>query len=129
MPFGYSDSHLPPGMGNVPFKEILEKLEKKGDMEGVRKIVEAGGWVQHFQTSPLSYTLEGMGSPIYSEGVGPYWNQAVGLYQGYFGGGGNFLPNINYETFGAGFSQLPAELGGQRGGGGQGDRMSGRGME
>jgi len=126
--FGYSDSHLPPGMGNVPFKEILKKLEKEGDIEGVRKIVEAGGWVQHFQTSPLSYTLEGMGSPVYSEGVGPYWNQAIGLQQGYFGGGGMFLPNINYETFGAGFSQLPVELGGQRGGA-QGSRMSGRGME
>jgi len=44
--FGYSDSHLPPGMGNVPFKKILEILEKAG-FKGT-KIVEAGGFVQQF---------------------------------------------------------------------------------
>ncbi len=124
--FGYSDSHLPPGMGNVPNKEILEKLEKAG-FKG-RKIVEAGGFAQHFGTSPFPSSLEGMGSPMYSEGAGPYWNQATGLQQGYFSGYGNMLPDIHYETMGAGFSQLPAELGGQRGGG-AGSRMSGRGME
>jgi len=40
------------------------------------------------------------------------------------------LPQISYETFGAGFSQLPAELGGSRqGNAGQGSRMSGKPME
>ena len=63
-----------------------------------------------------------------SAGQGPYWNQAIGLEQSYFGGYGQMLPNINYEIFGAGFSQLPAELGGQRPGG-AGGRMSGRPME
>jgi len=38
------------------------------------------------------------------------------------------LPQVNYETMGAGFSMLPSELGGQRGGA-RGNRMSGRGME
>jgi len=38
------------------------------------------------------------------------------------------LPQVNYETFGAGFSRLPAELGGQFPGA-QGSRMSGRPME
>jgi hypothetical protein len=38
------------------------------------------------------------------------------------------LPQVNYETFGAGFSRLPSELGGQRPGA-EGSRMSGRGME
>jgi sugar phosphate isomerase/epimerase len=28
--FGYADTHLPPGMGNVPFKQLLEELEKNG---------------------------------------------------------------------------------------------------
>lgn len=126
--FGYGDSHLPPGMGNVPIKDMLQELEKKGDMQGVRKIVEAGGWFQHFQTSPFPQSLEAMGSPIYSMQMAPYWNQAIGLQQGYSSGYGQILPQINYETFGAGFSQLPAELGGQRGGA-QGGRMSGRGME
>ncbi|MBU2104607.1 MAG: sugar phosphate isomerase/epimerase [Nanoarchaeota archaeon] len=124
--FGYSDSHLPPGMGNVPIKEILEKLEKEG--VDARKIVEAGGFVQHFGISPFPYVLEGLGSPIYTDGVSPFWNQVSGLYQGYFGGQGLTLPQINYETFGAGFAQLPIELGGQRPGA-QGSRMSGKGME
>ena len=37
------------------------------------------------------------------------------------------LPNTNYQTFGAGFSQLPQELGGElaRGGG----KFNQRGME
>jgi hypothetical protein len=122
--FGYGDTHLPPGMGNVPFKEIFQKLEQEG-FEG-KKIVEAGGWVQHFGTSPLPYTLEAFGSPTY-EG-GPYWNQTASLYEGYSGGFGRMLPQVHYETFGAGFSQLPTELGGQRPGA-QGSRMSGKPME
>lgn len=125
--FGFEHTELPMGMGNVPIKEIMKKLGKEGYES--KKIIEAAHWWQHFKTSPLQPTMELMGSPIYSEGVGPYWNQNIGLQQGYFGGMGMMLPQINYETFGAGFSQLPAELGGQRGGGGQGSRMSGRGME
>jgi len=124
--FGYSDSHLPPGMGNVPFKDILEKLEKAG-YKG-RKIVEAGGFVQHFGISPHPFTLEAMGSPIYSMYMAPYWNQAIALQQGYLGGYGQMLPQKNYETFGAGFAQLPIELGGQTPGA-QGSRMSGKPME
>lgn len=126
--FGYSDSHLPPGMGNVPFKEILEKLEKAGTLKDARKIVEAGGFVQHFGQSPYPASLEAMGSPIYSMQMGPYWNQALGLQQGYFSGYGMMLPQGNYETFGSGFSQLPSELGGQKQGA-QGSRMSGKPME
>jgi hypothetical protein len=57
----------------------------------------------------------------------PYWNQAVGT-QGYFSGYGQMLPQINYESVGSGFSNLPAELGGQRQTGGK-SRMSGSPME
>ena len=124
--FGYSDSHLPPGMGNVPFKKIFEVLDEKG-FKG-RTIVEAGGFVQHFQASPFPYVLEAFSSPIYAMKNAPYWNQSQGLQQGYFSGYGNMLPQGNYETFGAGFSQLPMELGGQKPGA-EGSRMSGRGME
>jgi len=124
--FGYSDSHLPPGMGNVPVKEILERLEKKG-YKG-KKIVEAGGFAQQFGTSPFPIALEALGSPMFAQGEQPYWNQASGLYQGYSGGFGEMLPQINYETFGAGFSALPVELGGQRPGA-KGSRMSGKPME
>lgn len=126
--FGFSDSHLPPGMGNVPFKKHLETLEKAGVLDKVNQIVEAGGFVQHFQTSPLSYTLQGLGSPIYAGGVSPTWNQNLGFQQDYASGYGLMLPQTNYEMFGAGFSQLPTELGGQRAGAG-GSRMSGRPME
>jgi hypothetical protein len=124
--FGYSDSHLPPGMGNVPIKELMQELEKQG-FSG-RKILETGGWFEHFKTSPYAISLEAMGSPIYSMDMAPYWNQSIGLQQGYSGGYGMMLPSTHYQMFGAGFSQLPNELGGQVGGG-QGSRMSGRPME
>lgn len=128
--FGLQHTEIPMGMGNVPMKQIMEKLGKKGFE--AKKIIEAGNWWQHFspggkQNSPFKPTLEAMGSPIYSMEMAPYWNQAVGLQQGYLGGYGMMLPQTNYQMFGAGFSQLPAELGGQIQGGG--NRMSGRGME
>lgn len=124
--FGMENTELPPGMGNVPIKEMMEKLGKKG--EEAKKIIEAGNWWQHFRTSPMGLSFEALGSPIYSMKLAPYWNQAAGYQEGYFSGIGPTLPQINYETFGGGFSQLPAELGGQRGGG-RGGRMSGTPME
>ncbi|MEK6913447.1 MAG: TIM barrel protein [Nanoarchaeota archaeon] len=124
--FGFEHTELPMGMGNVPIKEIMEKLGQKGF--DAKKIIEAGQWWQHFQTPPFKETLEAFGSPIYSMQMSPYWNQALGFQQGYFGGYGAMLPSINYESFGAGFSRLPSELGGQRQGA-EGSRMSGRGME
>lgn len=123
--FGLEHTELPMGMGNVPIKEIMEKIGAKGDE--VKKIIEAGNWWQHFKTAPVKETLEAFGSPIYSMNMAPYWNQAMGYEQGYFSGYGMMLPQMNYETFGSGFSQLPSELGGQRAG--QGNRMSGRPME
>ncbi len=124
--FGFEHTELPMGMGNVPIKEIMEKLGKKGFE--AKKIIEAGNWWQHFKSPPVQETLEAFGSPIYSMKMTPYWNQAYGMHQGYFSGYGQMLPQTNYETFGAGFSQLPAELGGQRHGA-EGSRMSNRGME
>jgi len=123
--FGFEHTELPMGMGNVPMKEIMAKLGEKG-FEG-KKIIEAGTWWQQFKTSPIKEALEGLGSPMYMTGPGPYWNQSLGLQQNYFSGYGMMLPTNNYQTFGAGFSQLPQELGGevQRGGG----RFSQRGME
>ena len=122
--FGYGDTHLPPGMGNVPMKKIMTELEEKG-YKGT-KIVEAPGWPQHFGTSPFPYTLEAFGSQIYKGG--PTWNQTPGLLEGYSGGFGQMLPQVHYETFQAGFSQLPTELGGVRPGA-KGSRLSGKPME
>lgn len=123
--FGFEHTELPMGMGNVPIKEIMEKLGEKGFE--AQKVIEAGNWWQHFKTSPFQGTLEAFGSPIYGMKMAPYWNQSIGV-QGYFGGYGQILPPVNYETMGAGFSTLPAELGGQRQGA-KGSRMSGRAME
>src|SRR3989339_567480 len=125
--FGFEHTELPMGMGNIPIKEIMEKLGQKG--YEAKKIIEASGWWQHFQTPPLQETLEALGSPVYSMNMGPYWQQAASLQQGYFSGYGGMLPDIHYQQFGAGFSQLPSELGGSIGGGGSGGRMSGRPME
>lgn len=124
--FGLDHTELPMGMGNVPVKEIMERLGKEGF--DAKKIIEAGNWWQHFRTPPFKETLEAFGSPIYSMNMAPYWDQNLGGQQDYIGGYGAMLPQINYETFGAGFSRLPSELGGQRQGA-EGSRMSGRGME
>jgi sugar phosphate isomerase/epimerase len=124
--FGFEHTELPMGMGNVPLKEILDKLGKEGF--DAKKIIEAGNWWQHFKTPPFKETLQALGSSIYSMDMAPYWNQTLGLQQGYIEGYGMMLPQVHYETFGAGFSQLPTELGGQRPGA-EGSRMSGRQME
>ena len=125
--FGMEHTELPMGMGNVPLKEMMEKLGKQG--VDAKKVIEAGHWWNHFRTPPFQETLEAAGSPLYSMHMAPYWSSAPGLYQGYGGGlDGNWLPQTNYETFGTSFARLPAELGGQRPGA-QGSRMSGRGME
>ena len=130
--FGMEGTELPMGMGNVPMKEIMSKLGEKG-FEG-KKVIEALHWWQHFsdggKNPPLKQTFEALGSPIYSDGVGPYWNQSLGFQQDYYGGYGMMLPSVHYNMQGSGFSMasLPTELGGQMPGA-QGSRMSGRGME
>lgn len=126
--FGFEDSHLPPGMGEVPFKEILKELEKAG-FKG-REIIEAGGFVAQFKTSPIPYVLEALGSPLYGMEMPPFWNQVRGIYGlpgGYSGGYGLMLPEQHMGVYGAGFSSLPTELGGALPGKGQ--RFSGAPME
>jgi len=125
--FGLEHTELPMGMGNVPIKEIMEKLGKEGFE--ARKVIEAADWFQHFKEPPVIESFGAFGSPIYTDGTGPYWNQTLGSYQGYNTGlSGSWLPQVNYETFGAGFSQLPSDFGGQRPGA-AGGRMSGKSME
>ncbi|MEK6945489.1 MAG: hypothetical protein AABW63_01725 [Nanoarchaeota archaeon] len=127
--FGFEHTELPMGMGNVPLNKIMEKLEKSGmKKDKVKQIIEASVWWTHFKSSPVYASLEMLGPQMSSSGKGPYWNQAPGLLQDYYGGFGMMLPSVNYETFGAGFSRLPAELGGSMQGAG-GSRMSGRSME
>lgn len=115
--FGYADTHLVPGMGNVPIKEILEELEKNGRFDEMRKITEAGGFVQHFKRLPHSMVLGAFDSPVYGMKAAPYWNQAINLQGSYFGGYGTLNPSQHHSMYGAGFTSMPVELGGQMPGG------------
>lgn len=111
--FGFSDSHLAPGMGNVPFKDILRELEKNGVLDKARKIVEAPGFFQHFKRSPHPYVLSAFGSGVYSMKAGPSWNQVMDTQGGYFGFPMAYVPEKHFSMYGTGFSLLPEELGGQ----------------
>lgn len=115
--FGYADTHLAPGMGNVPIKGILKELEKTGRLDEMRKIVEAGAFVQHFKKSPFPSSLASLGSPIYGMKNGPGWNQAMDIQGSYFGGMGTINPSQHHAMYGAGFTTMPIELGGQMSGG------------
>ncbi len=112
--FGMEHTELPMGMGNVPTKEILKELKKKG-FKG-KKIVEAGNWWQHFADkgggNPIYPTLQNFDSPLYSSGTGPTWSQ-LGGYGTYFSGQGAISPQVHHSLYGAGFSNLPQELGGE----------------
>ncbi|MCK5321586.1 sugar phosphate isomerase/epimerase [Candidatus Pacearchaeota archaeon] len=114
--FGFADSHLAPGMGNVPFKKIMEQLEKTGRLGEMRKIVEAGGFVQHFKKSPHGMSMAAFGSPIYGMSAGPYWNQVAEMQGSYFGGYGTLNPQQHHSMYGSGFTTMPIDLGGQMSG-------------
>jgi sugar phosphate isomerase/epimerase len=115
--FGYADTHLAPGMGNVPIKSILEELEKTGRFDEMRKIVEAPSMIQHFKVAPHTMTLAAFGSGIYGMKNSPTWDQAIHMQGAYFGGYGNLNPQTHHSYFGAGFTTMPVELGGQMAGG------------
>lgn len=115
--FGYADTHLAPGMGNVPIKKILEELEQTGRFDEMRKITEAGGFVQQFKKSPHPLTMAAFGSPIYGMALSPYWNQAMDIQGSYFGGYGTINPSQHHSIYGSGFTTMPLELGGQMPGG------------
>ncbi len=115
--FGYADTHLAPGMGNVPIKGILEELEKTGRFDEMRKITEAGAFVQHFKKSPHPLTMAAFGSSIYGMKSAPYWNQVMDIQGSYFGGYGTVNPSQHHSMYGSGFTTMPVELGGQMPGG------------
>ncbi|MEK6850619.1 MAG: hypothetical protein AABX85_03520 [Nanoarchaeota archaeon] len=122
--FGMEHTELPMGMGNVPTKKHMDILNQYN--EKVKKIIETGQWYQHFKTSPFGETLSAFGSPIYSMQLSPSWNQEyVRNSGGYFAGYGT-NPDVHHSVYGAGFSGLPLELGGQIAGR---SRFSGTAME
>ncbi len=112
--FGLDHTELPMGMGNVPIKEIMGKLGKKGFEAS--KVIEAGNWWQHFADkgggNPFKPTIENFNSPIYALDAGPGWSQA-GMMPGYYGGHGMINPAVHHRLYGAGFEGLPVELGGE----------------
>lgn len=113
--FGMEHTELPMGMGNVPIKEIMEKLGKEG--YDAKKVIEAGNWWQHFsqqgKVPPVMATLEAFGSPVYPMLAQPYWNQAANTYGNYFAFPSAYMPEQHFSLYGGGFSSLPQELGGQ----------------
>jgi sugar phosphate isomerase/epimerase len=121
--FGMEHTELPMGMGNVPTKKHMEILDKYN--EKVKKIIEAGDWYQHFKTMPVQESLAAFGSPIYAMQMAPYWNKAAFTSGGYFSGYG-MNPEVHHSMYGAGFANLPVELGGQMAGK---SRLSGAPME
>jgi len=123
---GFTHTDLPPGMGIVPFEDIMADLEKGNP--NAKKIFEGGNWFQHFKTSPHGSVLQAMNSPIYSLSTGPSWTANYGTMGNYASGYGQFLPDVNFQTYGSGFSlaSLPEELGGQMPG--RQSRMSGTPM-
>jgi polyhydroxyalkanoate synthesis regulator phasin len=111
--FGMSHTDLPPGMATAELGEIMKEF-KKGGYKG-KEIFEGGNWFQHFKSSPTALVMEGTGSPLYSMGPSPTWNQIYGTTGNYSVGYGPFLPDQHFSIYGAGFSGLPQELGGQVG--------------
>ncbi len=117
--FGFTDSHLPPGMAGVGkeiFAEIKELVEKKGIKAAIEAAVMALPPPQGFGTSPYPISLAALGSPLYTYEMAPFWNQALaGGVPAYFTGYGPILPEQHFTIYGSGFSGLPSELGGQAG--------------
>ncbi len=115
--FGFNDSHLPPGMGNAPINKEIEELKKRGfKFEKGNVIVEAGAWPSQFGENPHPYALEYFNTPLYTMKAQPNWYNIWETQGPYSLGYGDILPDIHFrELYGGGFSNLPVELGGQRG--------------
>ena len=107
--FGTQDSHLVPGMGNVPIKEMQKEIDAAG-FKG-KSIIEAGGFIANFKTSPWPYVLDHMDSPIYEFDAAATWKPAVYGFEtgsaGYPVGYGNIFPPQHFAMYGAGFLLPP----------------------
>jgi len=116
--FGLEHTELPMGMGNVPTKKMLDIIHKYNSQ--VKKIAETGDWFSRqgglgLTQTPFRQTMEAFGSPVYGKGT-PYWNQVAGRMGSYSSGQGAINPPIHHSIYGAGFTTLPVELGGQMSG-------------
>jgi hypothetical protein len=89
------------GIGEEIFKEIGELIKEKG----LKAAVEAPTLAIAFGESPHYATLEAFGSPL------AYLTYAMPTY---FSGYGPILPEQHFSIYGAGFTTLPMEVGGQQ---------------
>jgi len=114
--FGFSDAHLPPGMGNSPMSKQLDILKRAGfdiNAKG-RLIVEGGEFVQQFKENPHLYTLDAFKSPIYPMKADLSFYQIRDMPGVYGSGLGNIYPELHFrDIYGTSFAALPRELGGQ----------------
>ena len=112
--FGLDHTELPMGMGNVPFKPMIDEIKKAG-FKG-KEIIEAGNWWQFFAQqgggTPFFPSIEALDSPVYSMAYGPTWQQS-GRFGMYYSGRGPINPSIHHNIYGSNFVNLPAELGGE----------------
>jgi len=125
--FGDIDAHLPIGWGTAPIKEAIEILRKKG-WKG-RAILETFGAIPYGQQAfGVAQSLYQMGVPLVPGG--PSWDMAFGTYfqTGYAFTTGPILPDVNFQTYGVGFSGLPYATGAQIGGQKPGERFAGTPM-
>ncbi len=115
--FGLGDEELPPGWGSSPIQQQLKMIEDANleTKDKIKKIMEAGSWYSALQQkhTPMLETLSAFGSPIYSMQMSPTWNQAAVSFGGYYSGIGATNPDFHHSLYGAGFTNMPIELGGQ----------------
>jgi len=113
--FGLDHTELPMGMGNVPLKPMIDEIKKQG-FKG-KEIIEAGNWWQFFSTqgggNPFLPSLEGLDSPVYAMGGGEGGWANTAYMGGYFSGQGPISPQVHHQIYGAGFQNMPVELGGE----------------
>ncbi len=113
--FGFHDAHMPPGMGNAPIDKEIQVLREKGfKFDKGNVIIEAGAFAAQFKENPHLYALEYFNSPLYTVKAMPSW---YGIWETEARSGefyGPILPERHFrDLYGAGFSNLPPELGGQ----------------
>lgn len=111
---GFEDSELPIGMGNVPLKKIFALSKNFRD---AKKVIETGDWFSRqgglgMSHTPVREAFEGLQSSVYEMGT-PLWGDLNSSYGSYFSGLGPINPDVHHSVYGAGFTNLPPELGGQ----------------
>ena len=120
--FGFFDSHLPPGMGQVPVSEMMIELQKKWDELRDKKklfhepvsVIEAGGFIAELGQDPTIPSLSYFNTPIHGAVPvsGGYWTEFP-HHRSQYGSSFVEFPQQHFNLYGSSFTTLPKELGGQ----------------